>query len=99
MSALTELGQHVVWAPHAAAALDRLERGEVYDLIFSDIVMPGMNGIELAQIIRQRWPSFRVVLTSGYSHVLSEPNDHRFELIQKPYSMDNLVTLLSSSQE
>jgi PAS domain S-box-containing protein len=96
MSALTELGQHVVWAPHAAAAIDRLEKGEVFDLIFSDIVMPGMNGIELAQLIRRRWPSFRVVLTSGYSHVLSEPGDHRFELIRKPYSMDSLVTLLSS---
>jgi hypothetical protein len=54
---------------------------------------------ELAHLIRLRWPSLRVVLTSGYSHVLSEPGDHPFELIPKPYSMEDLASLLSTSAE
>jgi PAS domain S-box-containing protein len=99
LSALTELGQRVVWAPNASAALEQLENGEAFDLVFSDIVMPGMSGIELAEIIKQKWPSIPVVLTSGYSHLLSEPSGHRFDLVQKPYSMVNLVALLSSPPE
>ncbi len=40
--------------------------------MFSDVVMPGMNGIDLAQEVRRRYPELPVVLTSGYSHVLAE---------------------------
>ena len=61
------------------------------DLVFSDVIMPGMNGVELAGVIRDRYPGLPVVLTSGYSNVLAE-NAHRgFELIQKPYSVEVAV--------
>jgi PAS domain S-box-containing protein len=95
ISALTELGQHVVWAPHAGAALERLSKGEHFDLVFSDIVMPGMSGIELAQTIRAKWPALPVILTSGYSHVLAEAGAQEFELVHKPYSMESLAALVS----
>ncbi|WP_404714239.1 ATP-binding protein [Sphingomonas sp. MMS24-J13] len=95
VSALTELGQQVVWAQHAAAALERLERGERFDLVFSDVVMPGMSGIELAQTIRAKWPALPVILTSGYSHVLAETGGQEFELVHKPYSMESLAALVS----
>jgi DNA-binding NtrC family response regulator len=56
--------------------------------------MPGMNGVELAVVIRERYPGLPVVLTSGYSSVLAE-NAHRgFELIQKPYSVEALSRTL-----
>ena len=61
------------------------------DLVFSDVIMPGMNGVELAGIIRDRWPGLPVVLTSGYSNVLAENAHHGFELIQKPYSVEIAV--------
>ena len=65
------------------------------DLVFSDVIMPGMNGVELAGIIRERYPGLPVVLTSGYSNVLAE-NAHRgFELIQKPYSVEALSRILA----
>ena len=51
--------------------------------------MPGMTGIELAQEIRRRHADLPVVLTSGYSHVLSEHGSYGFELLQKPYSSSN----------
>ncbi len=64
------------------------------DLVFSGVIMPGMNGVELAGIIRERYPGLPVVLTSGYSNVLAE-NAHRgFELIQKPYSVESLSRIL-----
>ncbi len=38
------------------------------DLLITDIVMPGMNGIDLARTLTKRMPQLRVIFTSGYSH-------------------------------
>ena len=65
-----------------------------FDLVFSDVIMPGMNGVEMAAIIRQKYPGLPVVLTSGYSSVLAQKTDHGFELIQKPYSVEALSRTL-----
>ena len=93
---LTELGQKVIWCKDAASALELLEqRRDDFDLVFSDIVMPGMDGVELAEEIRKQWPDLPVVLTSGYSHALIEQGDRGFELLQKPYSMDGLMKTLA----
>jgi len=92
---LTELGVDVTWATDGASALDTLARVDgAFDLVFSDVVMPGMSGIELGTAIRQRWPSLRVVLTSGYSHVLAEQGVYDFELLEKPYSTSALLAVL-----
>jgi two-component system, NtrC family, sensor kinase len=57
-------------------------------------MMPGMTGIELAQEIRRRNLDLPIVLTSGYSQVLSQHGSHGFELLQKPYSIDQLTRVL-----
>ena len=59
--------------------------------------MPGINGLELAGIFRERYPGLPVVLTSGYSNVLAENAHHGFELIQKPYSVESLSRILSKA--
>lgn len=92
---LAELGLSVTWATGAQAALAVLEAGrDRYDMVFSDVVMPGMSGIELGHEIRRRWPDLPVVLTSGYSHVLAEEGTHGFELLHKPYSLEGLLKAL-----
>jgi PAS domain S-box-containing protein len=92
---LEDLGYVVRRVADASAALAILAQDEfAVDLVFSDVIMPGMNGVELAGIIRDRYPGLPVVLTSGYSHVLAE-NAHRgFELIQKPYSVELLSRIV-----
>jgi DNA-binding NtrC family response regulator len=62
--------------------------------VFSDVVMPGIGGVELGQEIRRRYPGLPVVLTSGYSHVLAEEGRHGFELLHKPYAADELSRVL-----
>jgi DNA-binding NtrC family response regulator len=62
--------------------------------VFSDVIMPGMNGVELATLIRERYPHLPVVLTSGYSSALAESAHHGFELIRKPYSVEALSRTL-----
>ncbi|WP_116090644.1 hybrid sensor histidine kinase/response regulator [Sphingomonas crusticola] len=94
-SLLEELGQQVTWATGGEEALRILdERRGAFDLVFSDVVMPGINGIDMAQEVRRRWPDLPVVLTSGYSHVLAEEGSHGFDLLQKPYTVDGLLGVL-----
>jgi CheY-like chemotaxis protein len=92
---LEDLGYAVRRVADAAAALAVLGQDEfAVDLVFSDVIMPGMNGVELAGLIRERYPGLPVVLTSGYSNVLAENAHHGFELIQKPYSVESLSRIL-----
>ena len=93
--ALAELGYATRLVGNATHALEELAVGaDRFDAVFTDVVMPGMTGIELAQEIRRRYPDLPVVLTSGYSHVLSEHGSHGFELLQKPYSIEQLSRVL-----
>ncbi|HBY27495.1 MAG TPA: hybrid sensor histidine kinase/response regulator [Bradyrhizobium sp.] len=92
---LEDLGYSVKRAANANTALSILSENEfAADLVFSDVIMPGMNGVELAGIIRDRFPGLPVVLTSGYSNVLAENAHSGFELIQKPYSVEALSRTL-----
>ena len=94
---LDEVGFSVSLAPDAEAALALLDdNGPDFDVIITDVVMPGLSGIELAERIIDRNPGARVILTSGYSNVLAERGQHGFELLKKPYSVDELVAILRS---
>jgi CheY-like chemotaxis protein len=92
---LQDLGYATRRAENAKQALALIAADELaFDLVFSDVIMPGRNGVELATIIRERYPGLPVVLTSGYSSVLAENAHHGFELIQKPYSVEALSRTL-----
>ena len=92
---LGDLGYAIKWVTNAKEALDVLEDDDLaFDLVFSDVIMPGMNGLELAATIRTRFPGLPVVLTSGYSGVLAENTHPGFNLIQKPYSVEVLSRAL-----
>ncbi|MEO5659984.1 MAG: ATP-binding protein [Polaromonas sp.] len=89
---LNAMDYRTTWAANAAAALALLaEDDRRFDLVFSDVIMPGMNGIEFGEQLRQRYPGLAIVLTSGYSAVIAEQGRHGFELILKPYASDALV--------
>lgn len=91
---LTEMGHSAVRAANADAALSLLQdQHDGFDLVFTDVVMPGKNGFELAKEIRLRWPDLPVALTSGYSHVLADDGSREFELLHKPYSLRELQAL------
>ncbi len=93
--ALADLGFSTTWAVDAREALEHLRRASgTFDVVFSDVVMPGMSGVDMAEEIRRLHPDLPVILTSGYSHVLAEEGRHGFELLQKPYSVDQLSRVL-----
>jgi PAS domain S-box-containing protein len=90
---LQDLGYQTSWAISAAEALALLEDA-AFDVVFSDVVMPGMSGVELGRRIRERHPGLPVILTSGYSHVLAAEGHDGFELLQKPYPVEELSRVL-----
>jgi two-component system NtrC family sensor kinase len=93
--ALAELGYATTLVGNGTEALAELTRNaEGFDVVFSDVEMPGMTGIDLAQEIRRRDLDLPVVLTSGYSHVLSQHGSYGCELLQKPYSIEQLARVL-----
>ncbi|WP_250454819.1 PAS domain S-box protein [Caballeronia sp. ATUFL_M2_KS44] len=95
---LSELGFETSWAANAEAALRLLdEQPDKFAVVFSDVVMPGMNGVELGSEVRKRYPDLPVILASGYSHVVSQGLNHDFQLLQKPYSIDELARALRNA--
>jgi CheY-like chemotaxis protein len=80
-----EAGYELATARDGVAALDALERGQ-FELIITDIVMPGMSGVELARRIRERHPHMPVIFASGYADLQrfdGELADER--ILKKPY--------------
>ncbi|WP_245739279.1 PAS domain-containing protein [Sphingomonas rubra] len=95
IEALSEMGYQAVLASDGATALARLDTdADDIDVVFSDVVMPGMSGVDLGQEIRRRYPTMPVILTSGYSSVLAAGGTQGFELLHKPYSVDELARAL-----
>ncbi|WP_264048273.1 GAF domain-containing protein [Methylobacterium flocculans] len=92
---LHDLGYETTWATNAEEALNKLgPSGAEFDVVFSDVVMPGMGGVALAKLLRDEFPDLPVVLASGYSHVLARDGTHGFELLSKPYSADQVSRVL-----
>jgi PAS domain S-box-containing protein len=93
--ALQDLGYRTALVASAEEALARLGGdGGGFDAVFSDVVMPGIGGLELAKRLRRDLPQLPVILASGYSHVLAQEGAHGFELLQKPYSAEQLSRAL-----
>jgi PAS domain S-box-containing protein len=87
---LEQLGYRVVRAENAAEALRHLQQGIEFDLLFSDIVMPGeIDGVGLAQICQERFPDLPVLLTSGFSDA-AQAADGRFDILRKPFELSAL---------
>jgi PAS domain S-box-containing protein len=95
---LEELGYGTRWVGNADEALAELAANrDAFDVVFSDVMMPGTNGVELGREIQRRYPGLPIILTSGYSTVLSQDTTHGFALLQKPYSVEQLSRALRTA--
>ncbi|SFI89777.1 PAS/PAC sensor hybrid histidine kinase [Sphingomonas sp. NFR04] len=92
---LDDLGCTVFEAADGEEALALL-REEPVDLVFSDIVMPGMSGLELASAVREGYGDMPVLLASGYSSKQFIPRDEReFPILRKPYRLETLAASIT----
>jgi DNA-binding NtrC family response regulator len=81
----------------AQEALEILGRETGIDAVVSDIRMPGMSGLKLADAIRKLYPKVKIVLVSGYalpSELVGRENQYLFAT--KPYNIETLLKLLNS---
>ena len=97
---LDELGYEHRRVSSAAAALETLGTDRAFDLVFSDMVMPGsLGGLDLAREIARLRPVLPVVLTTGYSAAAAAAMAEGFELLTKPYSIQSLAATLRNVPE
>ncbi len=92
---LEELDYATVMTTSAEDALVELAAGAGrFAAVFSDVVMNGMGGFALGQEVRRTYPGLPFVLSSGYSYVLASEHKHGFQLLPKPYSLEDLAQTL-----
>jgi CheY-like chemotaxis protein len=92
---LAELGCEVLSAASAEEALAHLDK-ETVDFLFTDVVMPGMSGLQLASQVRTRAPELPILLASGYSEEVVRGAASNFEMLSKPYGLVELSNALST---
>ena len=85
-------GHAVTIAAEAESALAALQGEARFDLVLSDLVMPGeMDGLALARVVRRVWPGLPVLLLSGYSDAAAEAARDGFRLLLKPVAPEALA--------
>ncbi len=91
---LSELGFEVTAVDSAEDALAKLE-SDRFDLVFTDISLPGMSGVTLVKQARQADPAQRFVISSGYGPDLSKHGfGDRVSVLSKPYDLATLESTL-----
>ena len=100
---LQRLGHHVVEAEDGETALSYFEDNEAFapDLVFTDMVMPRMGGLQLARKIEKKWPETTFLLTSGYPDQQEIAKEHEtdFAFLRKPFSVGDLISKVGSLLE
>ncbi len=92
--ALKKKGYDVISCNSAENALERLETDTNFNLLVTDMVMPGMSGAELAEIVHQKIPDIKIILASGYSEEIARRElaaSQDFEFMAKPFSLGDLT--------
>jgi signal transduction histidine kinase/ActR/RegA family two-component response regulator len=92
-SLLAELGHAVTRVSSGEAAL-AAALDAPFDAVFSDVVMPGMSGLDLADQLAQLRPQLPVVLTTGYSDEIAKSGAGGRSVILKPYRLETLAAAI-----
>jgi CheY-like chemotaxis protein len=100
-TSLRNRGYSVLSVPNAEVALQILMEQVKFDLLFTDIVMPGvMDGFELADRAKRLQPELKVIYATGFSHVSRRSVEQLHgKLIHKPYRPDEIASEIRSALE
>jgi len=89
--ALMMQGYKVISAAHGKDALSKLEKlSTMPDILFTDIVMPGVSGFDLAEKVHDKYPDCKILLTTGYTN-MDNLNHNGYPILSKPYTVDKLL--------
>ncbi len=99
-SIITRAGHSTLKAPSGLAALDLLDRNSELDLLVTDVIMPGLNGFNLARMALIRRPSLKVLFLTGFFEVaqaLRDPLAETITLLRKPILPTDLTQAVAEA--
>lgn len=91
---LKAFGHQADGIAHGEGALKMLDAA-TYDVLFSDVSLPGMSGVELARQAIAEHPRMQVIFASGYGDALLKHVPFPFQSLQKPYEIEHLQAALA----
>jgi len=91
---LKAFGHEADGVGHAEGALNMLAERR-YDVLFSDVSLPGMSGVDMARQAVARQPSLKVIFASGYGDALLRHVEFAHQSLQKPYELEHLQQALA----
>jgi len=91
---LKAFGYEAEGTAHPDDALARLAAGR-YHVLFTDVSLPGMSGVDLAREAMRLYPHLKVIFASGYGDMLLKHLDFPYQSLQKPYELDQLQHALN----
>jgi PAS domain S-box-containing protein len=91
---LNALGFAVSEASSAESALAAMDGGLVPELLVTDHLMPGMTGVQLARLVRERWPDIKTLIVSGFADV--DGIDPSFSRLTKPFMQSELEAAIAN---
>lgn len=93
--ALQRAGHTVHAEKNGKDALQKFEKNKTYDLILTDVVMPGMDGIELAERIKHQSPETKIMFITGFAGMVLKTKDlndeNKTNTMSKPFHLNDLV--------
>jgi CheY-like chemotaxis protein len=94
VSMFEDMGFWVLEAADGREALEVLETSNAISILFTDIEMPNLGGLELAAIVAERWPDIDIVITSGRLEPRADdlPDEARF--VSKPYDLRAIARIM-----
>ena len=93
---LADLGYAVVEAPSAEEGLRLVSQGLRPDVLVTDHLMPGMDGVELARLLREQLPRLRLLVISGYAEAEGVAAD--LPRLEKPFRRADLARVLADEE-
>ncbi|CAL8473625.1 ATP-binding protein [Caballeronia sp. S22] len=95
---LEVLGYEVRFASNGDEAIALLQQGQVFNLILSDVQMPGEHsGLDVAEFVRKQWPSQPLALMTGYAGELERAKQLNVPILLKPFSASDLEGLMDGA--
>jgi signal transduction histidine kinase/DNA-binding response OmpR family regulator len=91
---LNKLGHRTRGLNNAEKALQELQERK-FDVLLTDIALPGMTGVELARQVFAAVPSMKIIISSGYGNIAQDDPNFEAAFLPKPYTIQNLKQVLS----
>jgi CheY-like chemotaxis protein len=100
VAVVEEAGFDVVEAGTGIEAISVLEKRDDIRTVFTDVEMPGsINGLQLAHLICTRWPSIKIIATSGQFRLRDDDLPAGARFLHKPYAVVHLTDTLKELME